>query len=118
MAFISDILLTAGAFGAAIYCLVLSRRLRKFTDLEGDIGKAISILSTQMDELNLSLHSAQKSADLSVKRLNDGTNRAETAARHLELLVASLHSLPQKNDEKANSNPFFARRDFQDVAAQ
>ena len=34
MNLISDILLSAGAFAAAIYCYVLSGRLKKFTALE------------------------------------------------------------------------------------
>lgn len=38
MALIADILLIAGALSAGLYCLVLSRRLRQFTDLE--IGRA------------------------------------------------------------------------------
>ena len=31
MTMIADILLAAGALGAALYCYVLSRRLRRFT---------------------------------------------------------------------------------------
>jgi hypothetical protein len=113
MAFISDILLSAGAFCVAIYCIVLSKRLRRFTNLESDIGKAIKTMSTQINELNLSLKRAQETGKQSVKRLNDGSQRAESAARHLELLVASLHSLPQSVEKKPVANPFFARRELQ-----
>jgi hypothetical protein len=118
MAFISDILLSAGAFGVALYCMVLSRRLRRLTNLEGDIGKAIHTMSSQIDDLNLSLRKAQETGEQSVKRLNDGSQRAEAAARHLELLVASLHSLPQKTAPKQPNNPFFARRDLQHTDAK
>jgi len=41
MVFIADILLAAGALSAAFYCFVLSRRLRRFTDLEKGVGGAI-----------------------------------------------------------------------------
>ena len=42
MTLIADILLAAGAFGAAIYCYVLSGRLKKFTTLETGMGGAIA----------------------------------------------------------------------------
>lgn len=111
MAFISDIFLSAGAFGVAIYCMVLSRRLRRFTNLESDIGRAITTMSAQINELNLSLKRAQETGNQSVKRLTEGSKRAEASARHLELLVASLHSLPENHEKKQNNNPFFARRE-------
>ena len=52
MEFISDVLLAAGALGAGFYCLVLSRRLRKFMHLEKGVGGAIATLSTQVDEMS------------------------------------------------------------------
>ena len=43
MSQIADVLLIAGAFGAALYCYVLARRLRRFNDLEkGRPGDALS----------------------------------------------------------------------------
>ncbi len=47
MELIADILLVAGALGAGLYCFVLSRRLRKFTDLEQGVGGAVAVLSSQ-----------------------------------------------------------------------
>ena len=118
MAFISDILLSAGTFGAAIYCMVLSRRLKRFTNLEGDIGKAIKTMSLQILELETSLQKAQASGNQSAKRLNEGSHRAEAAARHLEILVASLHSLPSGREKKPKDNPFFARRELDHAASK
>ncbi len=113
MAVISDIILAAGSFGAAIYCIVLSRRLRKFTDLESDIGQAISVLSKQINDLNGSLRLAQKSGDFTVQRLQSVSERGESAAKHLELLVASLHSLPKQQPISSAGSPFLARRKLQ-----
>ena len=48
MQMISDILMIAGTFGAAIYCYVLSKRLNKFQTLESGMGGAIAVLSTQV----------------------------------------------------------------------
>ncbi|MEI6801113.1 MAG: hypothetical protein WCO04_18150, partial [Pseudomonadota bacterium] len=58
MNLISDILLSAGAFGAAIYCLVLSARLKKLTALESGMGGAIAVLSVQVDEMTKALNKA------------------------------------------------------------
>ncbi len=111
MTLIADALLIAGALGAGLYCFVLSARLRRFTDLEKGVGGAVAVLSAQVDDLNKSLSSAQRTADGSVQKLTDVSSRAETAAQRLELLVASLHDLqdpPAPRPEPA-SNPFFVR---------
>ena len=94
MSLIADIFLIAGALGAAIYCVVLSRRLRRFTDLEKGVGGAVAVLSAQVDDMTKALQSAQSSAAATSGTLDGLTSRAEDAARRLELLVASMHDLP------------------------
>ena len=69
MDLIADILLAAGALGAGFYCLVLSRRLKRFNDLEKGIGGAGA--------------------------LEQLTGRAETVAQRLELMMASMHDMPE-----------------------
>jgi len=94
MELIADVLLIGGALAAAIYCVVLSRRLRRFTDLEKGVGGAIAVLSAQVDDMTKTLSSAQVSAIDSAKSLDRLTSRAESVARRLELLVASMHDIP------------------------
>lgn len=94
MEFIADILLGAGALGAAAYCLVLARRLRGLTRLEGGMGGAIAVLSAQVDELTRALAAARGASDGAVTTLEERTRRAEAAAARIELLLASLHDLP------------------------
>lgn len=94
MELISDILLLAGSFGAAIYCHVLSTRLKKFTTLESGMGGAIAVLSAQVDDMTLALDKARGAANGSAESLEALTARGESVARKLELLVASLHDLP------------------------
>jgi len=107
MAFIADILLVAGALGAGLYCHVLSRRLRRFTDLEQGVGGAVAVLSVQADDLTKALAEAQTTAASSVAVLDSVNARAEVSARRLELLIASMHDLPA---EKApSSSPFFVK---------
>lgn len=96
MGVLADILLVLAALGATVYCVVLSRRLSRFTDLEKGVGGAIAVLSAQVDDMTATLRSAQTAASESATSLGDLTGRAEDAARRLELLVASLHDLPEK----------------------
>ncbi len=105
MEMIADILLVAGALGAGFYCFVLARRLTRFTDLSGGMGSAVAVLSAQVDDLKVTLDAARETAGSSSQSLEHLTARAETVARRLELLVASMHDLPDpktidKNDQK------------------
>jgi len=105
MEIISDILLISGALAAGLYCVVLSRRLRRFTDLEKGVGGAIAVLSVQVDDMTKTLGAAQVSAIDSAQSLDRLTNRAEGAARRLELLVASMHDIPDGPDAAPQQQP-------------
>ena len=105
---ISDILLVAGALGAGFYCYILARRLARFNDLEYGIGGAVAVLSAQVDDLAKTLVSAQKTAASANVTLEGLTDRAETVAKRLELLVASMHDLPAEPQRPP------APRDMQD----
>jgi hypothetical protein len=96
MALIADMLMAAGAFGAAIYCYVLSGRLKKFAALESGMGGAIAVLSVQVDDMTRALAAAGTAATGSVNTLDTLTRRAETVAAKLELLMAAMHDLPQE----------------------
>lgn len=94
MTLIADILFVAGALGAAFYCFILSRRLSRFNDLESGMGNAIAMLSAQVDDMTQALDRARNTAQGSSDTLDALTDRAETVAQRLELLVASMHDLP------------------------
>ena len=95
MALISDILLAAGALGAAVYCMVLAQRLKRFNQLESGMGGAVAVLSAQVDDMTRALQIAQAAAGSSVSALAPLTERSEKVAERLELLVASMHDLPE-----------------------
>ena len=95
MALIADFLLGVGALSAAAYCLILSRRLQRFTQLESGMGGAIALLSVQVDDLTRALQRAQAAANDSSSTLEAKTKRAEDVAAQLELLLASMHDLPE-----------------------
>lgn len=93
MEMIADILLVAGALGAGLYCFVLARRLARFNDLESGVGGAVAVLSAQVDDLTRTLETARKTATASTVSLDALTDRAESVAKRLELLMASMHDL-------------------------
>ncbi len=105
MALAADILLIAGALGAAFYCVVLSRRLTKFTDLEKGVGGAVAVLSVQVDDMSKALTAAQAAAQGSTDSLSTLTDRAEDVAKRLELLVASMHDLPVDGETSTPKTP-------------
>jgi hypothetical protein len=53
----------------------------------------VSVLSAQADELKSSLDSARTASDQSGRELQDLTQRAETVAQRLELMMASMHDV-------------------------
>ena len=112
MNLIADILLVAGSFGAAIYCYVLSGRLKKFTALESGMGGAIAVLSVQVDDMTRALEKARTAALGSADGLDALTVRAESVAGRLELLVAAMHDLPEAEAEanEAERRLRFVRR--------
>ncbi|MCC6001434.1 MAG: hypothetical protein JJU19_11315 [Pararhodobacter sp.] len=94
MAFLSDFMMASAAFGAAIYCFVLARRLKALTRLDGGMGGAIALLSAQVDDLTRALAQARAAAGAQNDSLPQLVERAEAAGRRLELLMATMHDLP------------------------
>ena len=116
MNLISDVLLSAGAFGAAIYCFVLSARLKKLTALESGMGGAIAVLSVQVDDMTKALHKAGGAARGSAASLDRPGTRAAAAAARTEVLLAAMYDLPdpapvpQGAAPAADRAPRFVRR--------
>lgn len=91
MDFFLDMVIASSALLAAAYCLLLSRRLRAFTRLDGDVGKAIAVLSQQVDALTQALRAAEQSNSSANTALEQQIMRADATARRLELLMAAQH---------------------------
>ncbi|MEM9762937.1 MAG: hypothetical protein AAF968_10545 [Pseudomonadota bacterium] len=60
---VADGLLIATALAAAIYCAVLSRRLRRLASMEDGIGGQITALNTAVEETRVALTTAQERID-------------------------------------------------------
>lgn len=119
---IADVLLGAGALGAAAYCIVLARRLKNFNNLENGMGGAVAVLSAQVDDMTKTLDQARKAAAHSSQSLTALTERAEASARKLELMMAALHDLPDEAVPPAagagDDSPGEARQDGEWQAMQ
>lgn len=107
MTLIADILLAAGAIGAGFYCLILSRRLARFTDLEKGVGGAVAVLSVQVDELTKVLAVAQEATANSSEELEKITEKADVAADRLELLLSSIQP---ESETPSSKSPRVVRR--------
>ncbi len=95
MGLIADVLLIAGALGAAFYCMILARRIKSLSRLDTGLGGAISALSKQVDEMRASVKIATQASGASMKDLVEVTGRAEIAAGRLELLLSTVHERGQ-----------------------
>lgn len=108
MDILADIAIGTGALLAAAYCMLLSRRLRAFTRLDGDVGRAIALLSSQVDQLTKALAKAEASSSARERVLQEQVVAAEQAARRLELLMAAerpntAERVPDPTPSAANS---------------
>jgi hypothetical protein len=63
------------------------------------MGGAVAVLSAQVDDMTKTLDQAQSAAGQSATVLTELTERAEASARKLELLMASLHDLPEPSPQ-------------------
>ena len=121
MELVADFLLIAGALGAGFFCYILARRLNRFNDLEKGVGGAVALLSAQVDDLTKTLVAARDTSDNSNTALNDLTGRAEAVAQRLELMMASMHDVPdpcppdaapeQTGTARGRSGPMFVRHE-------
>ncbi len=98
--FIVDVFMGLAAISASFYCFILSRRLKRFNQLEHGMGGAIAVLSAQVDDMTSALKQAQRTAAGSAQQLVELTGRAEQGAQKLELMLASLHDLTDEAPQR------------------
>ncbi|MCB1366713.1 MAG: hypothetical protein KDK00_03030 [Rhodobacteraceae bacterium] len=94
MSMIADGLLLFAAMTAALYCHLLSRRLKRLGDTDKGLGGVISTLTIQVDQMKAALDGVRADQARRADELQALSARAEAAARHLHLQLASLHDDP------------------------
>ena len=92
----ADILMIAAAAGAAIYCMILSRRLSRLTSFDSGIGGAIAVLSAQVDEMKAALAEAKAGTDGAGSQLRDLIGQAREISGELELMIAACHDFAEE----------------------
>lgn len=80
MDLIADGSLFLAAVVASTYCLILSRRLRRLTQMDGGLGKAITNLSAEVDEMSAALETVKRSTEAAA---NDLDPRLAAARREI-----------------------------------
>jgi|GEM_PF-4553132 len=108
---LADVLLIAGALSAGVYCLILSRRLKQLNDLENGVGGAVAVMASQVDDMTKTLESARNVSTEASQALHSTTERAEAVAHRLELMLASMHDMPDPPGAKNNTKA--AARDLE-----
>lgn len=97
MELIADGVLILAATVAGLYCLVLSRRLHSLTQMESGLGKAITGMSAQVDEMKEALSRAKSSTEESARALGDQLQAAEEVAQRLEQLLEASKNIEALN---------------------
>jgi len=92
----ADILMIAASSGAAIYCLILSRRLSRLSSFDKGIGGAIAVLSAQVDEMKAALAEARLSSAGAGDQLQDLVRQAREISGELELMIAACHDFAEE----------------------
>ncbi len=105
MELIADGILVLAATAAGLYCLVLSRRLRSLSQLDGGLGEAISSMSARVDEMNAALNTAKTSTEQSANHLRIQSEAAEKASQKLEALLKAAEDLASSTKLQAVNTP-------------
>ena len=87
MAIITDGLLIATCLTAAIYCVVLSRRLARFSDTKTGIGQQISQLNEILEETRTTIKESHTGARSVSERLSRDLAAARKASQDLSALI-------------------------------
>ena len=108
---VSDLLLLTAACGAAVYCMILSRRLARLNSVDKGLGGAIAVLSAQVDDLTKALSEARSGSEATAERLATLMAEAETMANDIEEMLSVSHDfMPPEPPEPEDTVEFGTRR--------
>lgn len=108
---ISDALLLAGTCGMAVWCRILTKRLKEFDDLDTGLGGTIAALSAQAEELKASIRAASEQTSDRGAALEEANARADDRIGRMEMLLASLEDIEAAAADHILEEPAPAPRD-------
>jgi chromosome segregation ATPase len=95
MDMIVDFILLAASGAAAVYCFVLSKRLKKLNDMKNGLGASIASMSQTLDQTQQVLALAKRSSVESIERLSALLEEAERLTPELSQLMDALGELSE-----------------------
>ncbi|MFS4436734.1 hypothetical protein ACMA5I_00835 [Paracoccaceae bacterium GXU_MW_L88] len=107
---LSNVLLLSASLGAMLYCYKISKRLQNLARLDHGLGRTIATLSLQVDDLKKALESAKQCTEVAQNDLAESLKRAESARRHLELLIAAMQ-IPQSKEGTPTTSKFEKKKE-------
>lgn len=87
MTIITDGLLIATCLTAALYCIVLSRRLARFSDTKSGIGQQIAQLNSILEETRTTIRDSHSGAKSVSERLSRDLAGAKKSSQDLSALI-------------------------------
>lgn len=105
LSLISDVLLLAATCGMALWCRVLTKRLKAFNDLDTGLGGTIAALKRQVDDLQTSLATATDNTRDRNVALDEVNARADDRIGRMEMLLTSLEDLEAETADRLLVNP-------------
>ena len=105
MAIITDGLLIATCLTAALYCIVLSRRLARFSDTKSGIGQQIAQLNTILEETRATIGESQKDAKSVGERLSRDLAAGKKACQDLAALIERAEAAMDRALELQSAPP-------------
>ncbi|CTQ33246.1 hypothetical protein [Jannaschia rubra] len=97
---LSDILLLSATLGMALWCHLLTRRLRGFDDAEKGPGAAIADLKVQVDALAERVAATTRATDAAAESLRAAIVAADDRTGRMEMLMISLGDLEDRGAER------------------
>jgi len=90
MQLIFDFILLAASAAAAVYCFVLSARLKKLNDVRSGLGASVVSMSAMLDQTRLTLEQSKRATVETEQRLRAVIEHAEKIAPEIEILLDAV----------------------------
>lgn len=97
---ISDLLLIFATIGLAVWCRLLTVRLRGFDDIDKGVEATIAALRLQVEDLTTSVAAAAADTADRAATITAANAQADDRIGRMEILLASLEDLEEKSADQ------------------
>lgn len=103
MSLISDLLLLSATIAAFLYCFILSVKMKRLREKEAQYSVALNKVTSQVDRFVNQIECAKNTLKNVEHEFNSRIEKGASLSRRLELLIASLHDIPEFDNEPVDS---------------